>query len=412
MPRILECTVWRVSSQPKMGQLRGPEVAFATSLCWRILDVLTLSLWCVTLYYGVLVGSQGCHAAVLVSAALAIRRYLRRTDAVCKCTFTTNDSRLSVLTLYDGGKFTRQEYQAFLPDGHEPHRGAGSWPLWHATPWLTFMVLCVLPVTATLGTSDDSTSSQAMVTACMSAAIAAATSAATLAASVAAAKVTPDSKTTRPKYKNGTYDKSKWSVVDLQDGTYKLKLIGERKEYTVPKSRINSALHLLDPEHLVATIKSGECRCHRDCRSKLSSAQLVDIRLQWNLRYVGMEEVKNANSSRLRAIMDPPKHGEPRQSSDLKYSWREEEMCSAYCAAAVGVGRNTMVVMGQLAVTGDTAKEHAAKGVKKSTTAQKLPTSVRFWDYYLDSFCQGWEGKRFLPSGSTKRNIYDNAVPE
>ena len=398
--------------------LHRAEFTPLSRILWRIVDVATWMLWCAILYFGVFVGSEFAQAFVLVTGAMVVHRYLDKRRAYCTCRFQLHlepavNSNLTVLTLYDGGRITRKEFIPFLPDGDDPTVVARdtSWP-GAACRWGVFLLMMFLPVSATVGTACD-VKSASLNKAAMAAVVAAATIAATVAAKAAATATasvfhaTPESKVSRPSYQSGTYDKGKWTVEEARPGYLKLKLKGTRKEYVIPATRINSALHLLDPDHIASTLSSGECRCSRDCRDHLSQNELIEIRLKWNLKYASMPEVENAVSCMLRAGLVKDKAG----NTVPRYVWSNKELCPAYFAAALGVGRNKGVDITKLAVEGGSVKPHASRGVQKTTCGMKTPVSIGFWDYYLEQFCSGWEGKKYFPAGSSSFNIYHTQFP-
>lgn len=377
---------------------------------WRGLDVLSWLSWLLFVWYAMFVGpvdSEPVQACVVLVVAMCTRRYLASRNAYCSCRSHLNGivqvqpadySNLTILTMYDGGRVTRKEYSWRLADDHIPVVRDKSWPA-AATGCALGLLLTLLPVCATVGAAGEvKTVPHSNITSMMAAAVAAATVAA-----AAVTHVTPESKVSRPKFKTGAYDKSKWAVDEASPGRTRLKLVGARKEYVVPKARINSALHILDPDHLANTIGKGECRCSRNCRDKFNAGELVDIRMKYNLNHASMEDVQNSLSCMLRANMTKNKQGE----TVVRYHWGDTEVCSAFYAAAVGIGRNTAVDIRELAVSGGRVKPHAAKGVRKTTKASKSSVSVQFWDYYLDKHCQGWKGKRYFPAGSTSKQIYE-----
>ena len=136
--------------------LHHVEIPPLSRLLWRGIDVLSWLLWCVGLWYGVIEGSEFASALVLLTVAIVIRRYVRNVTAYCTCRFLlhlepADNSNLTVLTLYSGGRVTRRDYVPCLPSGDDPCTPRErAWPILACLRALSILLLA-LPVCSSVG---------------------------------------------------------------------------------------------------------------------------------------------------------------------------------------------------------------------------------------------------------------------
>jgi hypothetical protein len=195
---------------------------------------------------------------------------------------------------------------------------------------------------------------------------------------------TPHATGIRPDFAAGFYDKDKWDVArNHGDGTVTLTNRQSDNYFTVPVSRVNKALLVLDDRVISSDLQrsSQVCRCNRACSSHFNAAQLTALRLSL------MQAPTEAQAVILIArwlTASLPANTPVDDRTKFKYFIDKREVCSSFFGLACRVARSKLA-------TARHAAENGCKVVRPTPVLSanlQLTRSAAWWKLYTDSTCQ------------------------
>ena len=214
-----------------------------------------------------------------------------------------------------------------------------------------------------------------------------------------------------PNFQAGEYDRVLWRVLPRTDNNYLLINNDTKQQYTIPRSRINKAMKILDPAHVSQSLqpRRENCNCAKQCATSLgvSAADVIAIRtafLQMDKEHSATDwissvirttnpsigvilkdtfEEESSSTSSGRSTSYDPNRQDRQDSKPTPVSYRlfQKDMCQHFFTAVLGCSRQKVT--------------HATQAVLQGPATKVLPYTRASQDRKVYNVCRGFWRKLF-----------------